>query len=408
MSDKTIREICPYDLCVGCGVCAAGCPKNCISMQEDAEGFVRPDIDSSYCINCGLCSRMCPQNHKFEKHSAVLYMAWNKNRDILMASSSGGMFTAVAEWVLKQNGAVVGVAFNPVTKDVYHDIVFSSEDLDKLRLSKYYQSETKHIYSMVKYLLESGQMVLFTGTACQVAAMKSYLGDMANSELLLTMDILCHGVANKKTVSAYIKDREKQYNKKIINFRFRIKEGIEGWQLGSGTRMKLFFEDGTSEAQDKFLDTYFIGFNSNIFLRESCYQCKYCGQARIADFTVGDFWGVNAEKVGKQQMYEGVSVVLINTEKADMILGKLKDDLYIEKINPIEAVPYNRALTEPNRRPAARSHFFALMNKYGFDRAVKKLNRKYYIKKHIKAVMSLLLPRKMLVYIIEKRKRRNC
>ena len=397
-------KICSEDTCVGCGACAAGCPQSCITIKEDAEGFLFPYIHTDACIHCGLCSRLCPQNQAVQKQKSTFYMSWHKDDAILMESSSGGVFTAVADWVLKRNGIVVGAAFDRETREVYHTIVESSQQLSRLRLSKYYQSRTSQIFPDVKTAIKKETLVLFSGTACQIAAMKSYLGSLANSEYLLTFDILCHGTANKKTVEAYLHDRERQYHKTITDFRFRIKEGQDGWQLGSGTRMKLFFDDGTSQAQNKYLDTYFVGFNSNIFLRECCYRCRYCGQERISDFTAADFWGVKEEKVGKEQLYKGVSVLLVNSQRAEKMLDDLREDLVLEEIAPSEAIPFNRAFTEPNRRPEARSRFFPMMEKKGFDKAVKTINRKYYTKKYIREALTAILPGKTMERILQKRR----
>ena len=397
-------KICSEDTCVGCGVCAAGCPQSCITMKEDAEGFLFPYIHTDACIHCGLCSRLCPQNQAVQKQKSTFYMGWHKDDGILMESSSGGVFTAVADWVLKRKGVVVGAAIDQKTREVYHTIVETPQQLSRLRLSKYYQSRTSQIFFDVKTAIKKEQLVLFSGTACQIAAIKSYLGPLAKSEYLLTFDILCHGIANKKTVEAYLRDRERQYHKAIIDFRFRIKEGREGWQLGSGTRMKLFFEDGTSRVQNKYLDTYYVGFNSNIFLRESCYRCRYCGQERISDFTAADFWGVKEEKVGKEQLYKGVSVLLVNSQRAEQMLDDLREELVLEAIEPSEAIPFNRAFTEPNQRPEARSRFFPMMEKKGFDRAVKTINRKYYIKKYIRKALTAILPGKTMERILQKRR----
>lgn len=391
--------------CIGCGVCAEICPKKCINMSENKEGFMFPIVDEKECIQCGNCYKKCPQNKKNEGVEGTFYMAWNKDSKVLEKSSSGGVFTALANFVLERQGVVVGAKFDSDSKEVMHDIIFKVDELDKLRLSKYYQSVTQSIFSKVKKMLKQKKMVLFTGTACQIAALYTYLGEMKRSEFLYTMDVLCHGVANKKTVISYIKDREKQYGKNIINFCFRVKEGEEGWQSGNGTRMKLFFEDGTSEVQDKFLDTYFVGFNSNIFLRQSCYECHYCGTRRISDFTVADFWGVTSDKIGEKQMREGVSVLLVNSRRAKEILPNLKRDLYIEKINPMEAIPYNRAFIKPNTCPEERKYFFGMMEKKGFDYTVKKLNKKYYRNKKIKAIMFKILPENCMEYIMNKRKK---
>lgn len=403
MNKMQKKEICVREECVGCGVCAVVCPQKCIEMIENDEGFIYPAIKESECIDCNLCKKKCPQNKKHKKYDADFYMAWNKDVEVLKKSSSGGVFSALAEYILQRQGAVIGVELDSESGDLFHNVIFNVDEIDNLRLSKYYQSKTQQVFERVKKLIKEEKLVLFTGTACQVAALYSYLGEIGKSKYLYTMDVLCHGVASKKTVMTYIKEREKQYRKKIVKFCFRVKEGEDGWQSGNGTRMKLFFEDGTSEIQDKLLDTFFVGFNSNIFLRKSCYNCHYCGQERVSDYTVADFWGIQKNKVDEEQLREGVSVLLVNTEKARQTISFLKNDLYIEKINPDEAVPYNRAFSKPNLCPNGRNCFFKVMDEKGFDYAVRQNNKKYYRNKKIKSILSVILPTKVMSFIVERK-----
>lgn len=400
--DKQCNRPCSIYMCIGCGVCSEVCPKNCITMKADREGFSFPTLNFDSCISCDLCIKMCPQNNHFKKSNSIFYMAWHLSSEVLMTSSSGGVFTAIAEWVLNQNGVVVGAAVDPNTREIYHELISSSKQLDKLRLSKYYQSTIRQVFKEVRTLIIAGRMVLFSGTACQIAAIKTFLGPLANNGLLLTMDVLCHGVTSKKVISAYIKDREKKYKKKVIDYKFRVKEGKEGWQAGYGTRMKLFFDDGSSQVQNKFLDTFFVGFNSNIFLRESCYCCQYCGQKRISDFTVADFWGVDEEKVGMRQLYKGVSVLLLNTKNAEKIMPDLMNCLHVEEIDPNVAIRYNLAFKKPNKRPEERSEFFSIMDKYGFDKAVKFVNKRYYLREYIKLILRTVKLDKLLRHIHRK------
>lgn len=402
MNNFVKKKICTTLDCVGCGVCSSVCTQGCISMEENNEGFLYPVIDIEKCINCGLCEKRCPQNVVHNTEISKFYMAWHKNREILMKSSSGGVFSALANWVLDRDGIVVGAIFNSKTREVSHELINGYRELDKLRLSKYYQSKTAHIFPVVREQIKQGKLVLFTGTACQIAALNSFLGRL-NKKNLITLDVLCHGVASKKVVEEYIKSKEEEYGKEIIDFRFRVKEGKEGWEAGSGTRMKLFFVDGTSVTQDKYTDTYFVGFNSNIFLRESCYRCKYCGQERISDFTAADFWGVTDKRVGKQQLYDGVSVLLVNTDKAKSILLDLYDVMNIEEIDPMEAIPYNRAFEKPNSRPKERSSFFELLEKKGFDGAVKNINYRYYRNIMIKKFLKKMLPNGIYKSLMNKR-----
>lgn len=397
-------DICSTELCTGCGLCVNLCPKQCITLHDAKDGFAYPVVDEKQCVGCRLCEKRCPINNELTKSQGYFYMGWHKSQEVLQNSSSGGIFTALATAVLKENGVVFGAKFDPVTRNVVHDYIRSADELDSLRWSKYYQSQMGDVYKYVKQFLMEGKKVLFTGTACQIAAVYAYLGKERNQPNLYTMDVLCHGVASKKTVLSYIRDKEKEYKKEITNFKFRTK--INGWQDGESSRMQLFFADGSTVLQDKFADTFFYGFNHNLFLRESCYHCKYCGQERIADITVGDFWGVLEEKVGKKAMGQGVSVITVNTKKAEQLIQASSEELELYEIDGNEAIPYNRAFTEPNVRPPYRENFFEIMEKKSFDRAVSKDAPYYFFKQKIKKVLLMVVPEDVVKSIL-KRVRHN-
>lgn len=393
-------DICSTELCTGCGLCENLCPKQCITLREAKDGFFYPVVDEPLCVGCHLCEKRCPINNELTKSAGQFYMGWHKSQKVLQNSSSGGIFTAVATAVLKDDGVVFGAKFNSVTRNVAHDYILSIDELDSFRLSKYYQSQMGDIYKYVKQFLLEGKKVLFTGTACQIAAVYDYLGKEQEYSNLYTMDVLCHGVASKKTVLEYIKDKEKEYKKKIVNYRFRTK--INGWKDGEGTRMQLLFADGSTVLQDKFADTFYYGFNHNLFLRESCYRCKYCGQERISDITVGDFWGISEEKVGTTAMKYGVSVILLNTEKAKQLIPTLLEDIELLPINPDDAIPYNRAFVEPNERPSYRDYFFDVMAEKGFDNAVSKDAPYYFFKQKVKKFLVRFIPERYIKSLLTK------
>lgn len=171
--------------------------------------------------------------------------------------------------------------------------------------------------------------------------------------------------------------------------------------------MKLVFDDRTSRIEDKEMDTFFVGFNSNLFLRESCYRCKYCGQERISDFTIADFWGVSAQRASDEQRRNGISVMLVNTSKAAGILQELNDTLHYERVDPTEVLPYNKAFTAPNARPDARDVFFINMKEHGFDKTVKRFNSRYYLKKKIRRLLETILPKRTFEKLEALRKRKG-
>lgn len=386
-------KICEYSSCTACGACVNVCGKKAISLIEDSEGFLYPSINESSCVNCGVCKKVCPINNHLSRSAAEFYMAWNKDDDILQRSSSGGVFSALAAYVLTRKGVVFGAIKNPDTQEVYHTMVDNIQGIDPLRLSKYYQSDTRKTYQQVRELLIQNKFVLFTGTACQIAGLYSALNHWKiDSELILgttkrrliTMDVLCHGCTSKKLVDNYIKTKEKKYNKKIENYHFRVKTRDTGWHSGGGTRMKIEFADGTNTVEDNVKDTFFVGFNNYLFLRESCYQCQFCGIDRISDFTLADFWGINPGKVNAKQMQLGVSVMCVNTAIAMKMIPELSAYIYIEAIDKNEVIPYNLAFTRPGNRPQIRDSIFTQITNSNFDFAIKRVCWKHYLKADIK------------------------
>ena len=204
-------EICNHLSCTACGACKNVCSKSAISMREDSEGFLYPYIDESSCVNCGLCQKVCPANKDTPVSAATFYMAWHKNDEVLQKSSSGGVFTALADYVLARNGVVFGAVKNPDTQEVCHIMINNVQDLDKLRLSKYYQSDTKNVYQQIRGLLMQDRFVLFSGTACQVAGLYSALDKWkVNREIirggasrrLITADVLATAVRVGKQLVA--------------------------------------------------------------------------------------------------------------------------------------------------------------------------------------------------------------
>ncbi len=224
--------ICRPDTCTGCGACVQACPKNCIKMFADEQGFLHPKISYDKCVRCRKCEVICPSNAelKGEKESEF-YMAVHRDADVLAKSSSGGAFSALADIILSRGGVVFGATVEPVSREIKHIMIENADELDKLRLSKYYQSNTENTYINAKKMLEAGREVLFCGTACQIAGLYQICG---HHEKLITADILCHGVTSKTVVDAYIRSQEKKFKKNISAYRFRVKEGSEGWKNGGG------------------------------------------------------------------------------------------------------------------------------------------------------------------------------
>ena len=338
--------------CCGCTSCVQKCPKNAIEMVEDKEGFLFPFINKEKCVNCGLCVKTCPMlNYKVEKKEQFpkAYAIKNKNQIEKIKSSSGGVFIVLAKYTIRENGVVYGASYTDKL-DVKHIRIDNEKDLIKLQGSKYVQSHMNDIYSRVKDDLKNNKKVLFTGTPCQVKGLKNYLDKEYDN--LITCDLVCHGVPSQKLFKKYIKFLEEKYNKKIIKYDFRNKEK-NGWGLTS----KVTFEDNTFKYINSDFDPYYSNFlNCNTY-RESCYNCKFAQKIRPSDITLADYWGVLSIH---NEFYDenGVSLILVNSEKGNEILKENKE--FIEKIetNLDYASSCNKNLISPSTRPDKRNYIY--------------------------------------------------
>ena len=365
------------DDCFGCGACSQACPKKCIKMAEDKEGFLYPSIDHSFCVGCGLCDQSCPvtghnittsetekrivsANNNQTRHSGV-YVAYSENMDIRMASSSGGAFSSLAQCVLNKKGVVFGAAFD---KDwsVHHIEVTSDENLERIRESKYLQSRIDNTYQRAKYYLDMGRVVLFSGTGCQIAGLKGYLGKEYDN--LVTIDVLCHGVPSPKVWNAYIKEKEQSFGASINNIHFRNKK--KGWKKYS---LFLGFENGKQYYRFFAKDPYMILFLDNLSLRPSCYNCKFKTVFSKADLSLGDCWGI---KKWKPELDDdkGISVVLVHTEKGEALLGEVKNNLLMQTVE-LEKV-WQPMLSKSVKKNPKRSAFF---NRFLEGESIEKLSR---------------------------------
>lgn len=353
--------------CCGCHACNNICPQKCISMLADDEGFWYPLVDEEKCVDCGLCVKVCPEINiysnlqSFEKPKAIA--SWNLNEDIRLTSSSGGIFTSIAKDVLEDNGIVFGVGYDEDFNVIHKEIV-TIEGLEKLRGSKYVQSDINDTYQRAKKYLNKGRKVLFTGTPCQIAGLYNFL--QKDYENLLTCDLICHGVPSPKVFDSYKKYLEKQYNSNIKRIAFRHKK--YGWKLYS---VSILFNNDTEYSKPLTEDIFMQGFLRNHYLRPSCYECTYAKLPRIADITLGDYWGVSL-KYPELDDNKGTSLVLINTEKGQSILGLLEDELFIKEVELEHGIKGNPCLVKSVSRPKSRDSFFDDLNNKEFEYVIKK------------------------------------
>lgn len=360
--------------CCGCHACYNVCPKNAITMIEDEKGFEYPIIDKEKCIECGLCRKVCPVlNSAKVENEPIAYSAYNKDEKIRKESSSGGVFTLLAEEILNRNGVVFGASFDEEF-NVHHTYIEDKEELKKFRGSKYVQSSIGNTYRKAKEFLENDRYVLFTGTPCQIEGLKSFL--RKEYDKLYTQDIICHGVPSNK-----IWDKYKQYRKEVdkgapqkINFRNKD----DGWK-----EYNINFKyENTEYKNNHNKDLYIKAFLQDIVLRDSCYNCSFKKKNRISDITLADFWGI--EKVlPEMDDNKGTSLVIVNSKKGKELIEKVKDKMIYKEVNFDDAIQYNPSMTKSVEMNKNREKFFENLDNIEFSKLVKKYTSHNIISKRI-------------------------
>ena len=353
--------------CCGCTGCVATCPIGAISMQPDEKGFLYPKIDENSCVNCGACERVCPIiNKEHFQNEPKSYAAYNKDENVRFNSSSGGIFSLLADFILEKNGVIFGAAFDEEFK-VKHISIESKDELYKLRTSKYLQSYIGDSYIKCKKLLLDGRYVLFTGTPCQVNGLYEFLGKNNHFEKLYTHDIICHGVPSPKVWEKYKEYRKKtDNNDEISHVNFRDKE--TKW---SNFALKVEYKNGENnyiESHPK--DIYMNAFLRDACLRDSCYSCTFKDKNRISDITLGDFWGIN-NIYPELNDEKGISVLIVHSKKGEEIFESIKDKIVYKKVDFELSIHANRSMYESVPKPEKREEFFENLDKLEFDELVK-------------------------------------
>ena len=305
--------------CCGCYACASRCPEQCITMEEDHEGFLYPRINIKKCNDCGLCELVCPVINRIlkAKTTSKIFACKNKDDKIRMYSSSGGIFTLLAESVLRQNGVVFGARFEP-DFSVVHDFTETKEGLAVFRGSKYLQSRIGDNYIKAEQFLKQGRRVLFSGTPCQIAGLKQFLRN--NFENLLAMDFVCHGVPSPKVFRLYIKELNRQQQGTAEKIQFRNK--AEGWKKYSFEIRRKVGKNSVSYRETLDDNIYLRGFLSNLYLRPSCHACPSKNFTSGSDLTIGDYWGIQ-EVNQKFDDGLGCSLVLCNSPVGEQIFEEV-------------------------------------------------------------------------------------
>ena len=360
----------PVQNCSSCAACANICARSAISMRLDAEGFYRPVIDAEKCVECGACERACPWNKSVENPNVAdvspkTVATYAKDESVRLQSSSGGIFTVLAERFLDDGGVVVGVAQIAPTR-FGHIVVDNKADLAKLRGSKYVQADVGLVYREVCCLLKAQRKVLFSGTPCQVAGLYAVLGNVAASVNLVTVDIVCHGIPSVKFFEKYVCEIEKKGNSALDFINFRDK--TEGW---SGYALQYRFESGKKFSVHHNRSKYMRLFLSRICQNVSCDDCHYRKLPRIADITLGDYWGISKYHP-EMNDDKGTSVVLLNTIHGSELFDSVADKVIRCDSNIEYAIAGNPCIVRSSKPHPKRAEFLANLDRFSLDQLVKR------------------------------------
>lgn len=361
--------------CCGCTTCMNVCPQNCISMETDNLGFLYPKIDEKKCIHCNLCKNTCAfgkVKESEDKNFPQVYAAKNKSENIHEKSSSGGMFIPLSDCVLQNKGSVYGAGYSDDFM-VIHKRAINEEQRDEFVGSKYVQSDMKQIFSDVENDLKLGKEVLFSGTACQVHGLLSYLDKKrCNTEKLFTIDIVCHGVPSPKMWREFLEKIQKLGQLDRLTFTSKeIANELKG--------LKCIFKDRGPLLTGFYWTSYGKMFLKNYILRESCYNCPYSSPyRRYADITLGDYWGL--DKVMPEFCHQkGISLLMVHTQKGEKLFNQIADRIDYRKTSVQDCLQPN--LREPSKMPENRDVFLQIYNEKGYQKAYKMICPDSFVEK---------------------------
>lgn len=367
--------------CCGCGACENVCPKKCIIMKQDDEGFFYPEVDESVCVQCNMCVNTCPFRNVAETaQPKECYAAIYEDEKIRMMSSSGAIFSLFGQYVISQRGDVFGSAFSDDFKRVEIIGVDNYKDLERLYGSKYVQSQVSFSYQHVKESLIDNKIVLFSGTPCQVSGLRRYL--KRDYENLYCIDIICHGVPSPMLWEKYASSIEEKYGGKISFINFRCKD--KSWsQFGMKARVgdMVVFEP-------KENNSYLYMFLRNYCLRPTCYQCKMKGHSE-ADITIGDFWGIN-NIYPDMNDDRGISSIMVRNEKGKRLVELVKPHMTFRECTYEDIVRNNSAELYSVQWPKERNTFFLDINNLEFSRFESKYMNEGIKKKVIRLVKKMI------------------
>lgn len=357
--------------CNGCQMCKEICPKQAIYYKTDQEGFWYPSVDYVKCVKCGLCVKKCPNKTPIIERTKKpkVFAAWSMSKSVRLKSTSGGIFYELASHVLENGGYVAGCVYDDDFKGAHHILINSKKNLPPLMVSKYVESNACGIYPKVKDALSTGKPVLFVGAPCQVAALVSYLDK--EYENLILCDFLCRGSNSPKAHRRYIEYLENKYGGKMVFLRSKDKR--KGW---NNFGQSAIFDNGKEYYANRNEDVRIIAYHyGNLMMRDSCHYCKFKKIPRVgADITLADFWRINPDDV--DDIDSGVSLVMINTDKGNKWVDKIKDTTVFVEKDIEQALKGNSAIYKSAKRGKNRDKFLSELDCLPFDELVEKYKDK--------------------------------
>ncbi len=362
-------------LCNGCNTCTVSCPINeCITMNMDNSGFFYPSVNMETCIDCDKCEKVCPyipelgikKEVPIRLEKPLVYASYSKNKEIRLDSTSGGIFSELANKMFDQDGYVGGAVYND-DNSVSHILTKERSKLDEIRSSKYIFSLTDELFPEVKKQLKAGNKVLVCGAPCQISGLYTFL--KKDYENLITCDFICKSVNSTKVFQKYIEWLENKYKSKVK--KIKAKDKTTGWHRFS---MRVDFENRECYIADRYHDPFFVGYlETELFTMEACFTCEFRGFPRPADITLADFWGIeNIDKSMDQDL--GTSLIIVNSEKGKKYYESLGDAIVSKEFTLKDAEPGNIALYNTPRIVDwdTRNKFYEDLDKYNFEEVAEK------------------------------------
>jgi coenzyme F420-reducing hydrogenase beta subunit len=356
--------------CSGCQACINICPTHALYSANDQFGFIEPRIHNEKCIYCGKCLEICPWRKLPKLNNPInAYAAVNKNENIVMNSSSGGIFFSLAADVLKKDGVVCGVELNKRFQ-VCHVIIDSISDIPRIQKSKYVQSNIGLIYKRVQKYLDENRIVLFTGTPCQVAGLKKYL--VKSYSNLYTMDVVCHGVPSQSLFNDYIDNFQSKYGE-LENYSFRAKKKAKN---GMNWFFSYQLHGKRKTVRNWPEDSYNYLYMKGLIYRESCYNCKFATIKRVSDLTLCDYWNWNKYHINDFHINSSVSGILVNTNKGIQILNNINSSFNIKSTDIENIIENNACLAKPVPYDPKRENILGIWKNRGYMELDKLFNKK--------------------------------